>query len=119
MRSSEEFRDGFGGQTETLDAVLRLDLWTRRGLQLGSFQIPGNVDRLWDIANSRVSYQLVATEKSGDLLLISLKPLRVRRLRLSIVPQVIVAVCSGYIAIGESGRGLVLDSNGECLGSIH
>lgn len=118
--SSEQMRssDGFGYQTDALDSVLRLDLWARRGVPLGSFQIPGNVDRLWDISNSRVSYQLVATEKSGDVLLISLKPLRVRRLRLPIVPQVIVAVCSGYVAIDESGRGLVLDSNGECLGSI-
>ena len=118
VRSSDGFRDGFEDQTETLNAVLRLDLWARRGLQLGSFQIPGNVDRLWDMANSRVSYQFVATEKSGDLLLISLKPLRVRRVRLPIVPQVIVAVGGGYVAIGESGRGLVLDINGECLGSI-
>ena len=118
VRSSEGGSIGGGGQTSGLDAVLRLDLWARRGLQLGSFQIPGNVEHLWEMANSATSYQLVATEKSGDLLLISLKPLRVRRLRLPIVPQVIVAVGAGYVAIGESGRGIVLDSNGECLGAV-
>ena len=118
VRSSDGFSDGMGDRTGEWDAVLRLDLWARRGLQFGSFQIPGNIEHLWDISNSRVSYQLVATEKSGDLLLISLKPLRVRRLRLPIVPQVIVAVGGGYVAIGESGRGLVLDSNGECLGAV-
>lgn len=118
--SSEQVRssDEVGAQTGEIDAVLRLDLWARRGLQLGSFQIPGNVEHLWEMANSASSYQLVATEKSGDLLLISLKPLRVRRLRLPLVPQVIVAVGGGYVAIGESGRGLVLDSNGECLGAV-
>ncbi len=100
------------------DPVLRIELWARRGVQLGTFRIPGTVDRIWPMSNSAVNYQLVATEKSGDLLLIQLTPLRVRRVRLPIDPQVLVAVGTGYLAIDDSGKGLVLDSNGECLGCV-
>ncbi len=100
-----------------VEATLRVDLWARRGLHLGTFRIPGNIDRLWPMSNSSANYQLVATEKSGDLLLIQFKPLRVRRVRLPIEPQVIVSVGSGYLAIADCGKGLVLDGNGECLGT--
>ncbi len=105
-------------ETGAIDAALRVDLWARRGLKLGTFRIPGDVDRIWQMSNSAANYQLVVTEKSGDLLLIQLKPLRVRRVRLPIEPQIIVAVGSGYLAIDDEGTGLVLDGNGECLGSV-
>ena len=92
-----------------------LECFTRRGQFVGqlSFNLP-----IVDISLTAMPYQLIArtAAASSNTLLISLKPLQIRRFPHYSEIQQVSALPWGYIASG-SGRSLVLDKSAE-LASI-
>ncbi len=110
-----ESQSSLDPESNTPVPVLQLHLWTRRGELLGVFSLPGKPIRFWTLSQTYGQYQILATDETGELLLIQLKPLRIRRLILPIVPVLIVAVKTGYFILSSAGEGLVLDRNGEWL----
>ena len=95
------------GETSTL-----LEIFTRRGTRAGSYQLPAVLGKA--IA-SQTPYRLLATEPSNRvLLLIDLKPYRIRRLPIAnSLPQLLIATAWGYILANTQGEIVLLDREGE------
>lgn len=96
--------------TETMIRVI-----TRRGSGVGVLPLSFWLQQV--ILTPR-PYRLLATDdQPGTVLLIDLKPYRVRRLWVEISPQFLVAMEWGYILAEASGKMLFLDQEGRQIGT--
>ncbi len=97
-------------------AGVTVDLLTRRGDQLGSFSLPLN---LRQISLTPTPYRLLATDdRPGTVLLLDLKPYRIKRLWVEISPQFLVAAQWGYILAEAGGTVVFLDQIGQQIGQL-
>lgn len=94
-----------------------IHLLTRRGDQIGSIQV---ALRLQHMILTPTPYRLLATEadQPGTVLLVDLKPYRLRRLWVEITPAFLAVTDWGYILAESSGRIVVLDLEGRQVGAI-
>ncbi len=107
---SDSFPDGLS--TGTLIAG-----FTRRGQSLGSWLLPLAVD---SVVLSAIPYRILGKEAgcTHSMVLIDLKPLRVRRIRVSIEPAFFTATPWGYILADQQGQLVLLDEVGQQVGQI-
>uniref|UniRef100_A0ACD5GTF1 Uncharacterized protein n=1 Tax=Desertifilum tharense IPPAS B-1220 TaxID=1781255 RepID=A0ACD5GTF1_9CYAN len=103
--------------TETLIQIL-----TRRQTSIGVWRLPVSMDRAI-LGNS--PYQLLAIAPhptladTTELILLDLKPFRLRRIVLDLAPPVCVAVTSWGYAVGHRGGWIVLlDGEGTVVGRL-
>jgi serine/threonine protein kinase len=94
----------------------QIKIVNRRGNLLGSL---GLGLRLQQIVLTPTPYQLLATDatQSGTVLLIDLKPHRVRRLWVASTPQLLAATDWGYILAETKGQIIFLDQAGRLIGT--
>ncbi|MBW4695026.1 MAG: serine/threonine protein kinase [Lyngbya sp. HA4199-MV5] len=104
------------GTNSYITGVL-LEIFTRRGDRVSSFSLPVP---LRQVMSSKLPYQFLALEpgQSHSALLIDLKPLRMVRIGLEIVPVLLATASWGYILMAANGQFVVLDRYGLALGHI-
>ncbi|XQQ07845.1 MAG: serine/threonine-protein kinase [Leptolyngbya sp. IPPAS B-1204] len=93
-------------------------VFTRRGALLGSLPLAVRLETVILTANP---YQLLAADAdhAGALLLIDLKPYRIKRLWVEITPAFLAVTDWGYIVAEAAGRIVFLDQEGRQIGTIH
>lgn len=103
--------------TSTCITGVDLEIFTRRGNPILSMRFP---IPLRHVLTSPTPYRLVATEPGhpGEILLIDLKPLRMRRIGVEISPALITATSWGYVLADLDGRVVLLNQYGQELGRI-
>jgi serine/threonine protein kinase len=92
-----------------------IEVFNRRGDRLGCLTLPV---RLGCIISAPDPYRLVACDAADPnaLLMIDLKPFRVVRLGIEIVPKFLAAANWGYVLASEAGELLLLDDLGQRVG---
>jgi serine/threonine protein kinase len=108
-RSSLRGGDRKGG---TLVQVL-----TRRGSEAGLLQLPVRVGQA---IQTSVPYQLLATDADNpeSVLLVDLKPYRIVRLEVGMVPKFLNATSWGFVLADGLGNIVFLAQDGEVLGRV-
>ncbi|AFY76282.1 protein kinase family protein [Pleurocapsa sp. PCC 7327] len=98
------------------DTVFRL--FNRRGRLIDAFSLPITLHRV--TPSTSEPYRLFAIEKSDPIMsvLINLKPLKVTRITLEIVPEFILEREWGYILVDRSGQFRLLDREGNRIGQF-
>lgn len=96
---------------------VRLEVFTRRGDRVSAFSLPLP---LRQVLSSRSPYQMVALEPgyNHSVLLIDLKPLRLVRVGVDIVPILMASSSWGYVLMAADGQMLLLDRYGLMLGHL-
>jgi serine/threonine protein kinase len=94
-----------------------IQILTRRGQAAGVIHLPV---RIGQAISTPVPYQLLAIDADHpeSVLLIDLKPYRVLRLGVGMVPKFLGATTWGFIVADASGQILVLGKEGEMLGRV-
>jgi serine/threonine-protein kinase len=94
-----------------------VQLLTRRGTQVGVLKLPV---RIGQAVQTCVPYQLLATDIDNpeSILLIDLKPYRILRLRVGIVPKFLSATTWGFILADALGTIMFFAKDGEVLGRV-
>lgn len=94
-----------------------LELFTRRGSCLGKLSLPTQIGQ---IITTSIPYRLLATDTCNPdaVLLIDLKPYRLSRLRVGIVPTQLVATAWGYVLMDAEGQIVLLDQEGQRINQI-
>ncbi|HEY9806731.1 MAG TPA: hypothetical protein V6D04_09185, partial [Candidatus Obscuribacterales bacterium] len=105
------------GLQEGLSTGTLITGFTRRGQRLGSWLLPIAVD---SVILSAIPYRVLGKQAgcSDSLVLIDLKPLRVRRIKVSIEPTLWTATPWGYILVDCQGQLVLLDEEGQQVGQI-
>jgi serine/threonine protein kinase len=90
---------------------------TRRGSEVGLLQLPV---RIGQAVQTSVPYQLLAIDADNpdSVLLVDLKPYRMLRLEVGIVPKFLSATSWGFVLADGLGNIVVLAQNGELLGRV-
>lgn len=90
---------------------------TRRGTWIGTLEIPVPIRQ---ILLHPSAYRLLATEPEfpTSLLMIDLKPLRMQRLEVGIIPAQVAASSWGYGVIAANGEMVLLNTYGDVIGRI-
>lgn len=101
-----------------LDIETTVKVLTRRGTHFGTLHLPLHLQQ---IALTPRPYRLVATEANhaGTVLLIDLKPYRIKRLWVEITPTFLAATNWGYILAEPEGRIVFVDHEGRQIGATH
>ena len=96
---------------------IRLEVFTRRGNLVNGFNLPIPVRQM---GLSCQPYRLIATEPEHptSVLLLDLKPFRMLRLAVEIVPQLIAAASWGYVLSDANGQIVLLDRYGQAIGRL-
>ena len=96
--------------------TLKLHIIARRGLYLGALSVELPLRQLTPTAQP---YRLLAIEPEGPaVVLVDLKPFRVIRIGLEILPHRAAAMPWGYVVVSEAGELLVLDRETAPIGCI-
>ncbi|MBO1350573.1 MAG: hypothetical protein EBE86_025785 [Hormoscilla sp. GUM202] len=96
-----------------------LSVFTRRGTEVGSWMLPVLLERA--IAAGGVPYRLLATQANNQtsLLLIDLKPFRIRQVKVDLPdPKFLAATSWGYVVASVLGKMILLDMQGTVVGKI-
>ncbi len=90
---------------------------TRRGTKVGLLKLPV---RIGQAIQTSVPYQLLTTDIDNpeSVLLIDLKPYRILRLKVGIVPKFLTATTWGFILADALGTIIFLARDGEVLGRV-
>jgi serine/threonine-protein kinase len=94
-----------------------IHLLTRRGDRIGSIQAGV---RLQHLILTPTPYRLLAIEadQPGTVLLVDLKPYRIRRLWIEITPTFLAVTDWGYILAESRGRIVIVDLEGRQVGAF-
>lgn len=94
-----------------------LQAYTRRGSSLGSLRLEVPLRQVYP---TPTPYRLLALEPGypSSLLFLDLKPLRIHRVGLEIVPQLIMGTSWGYVLVSKSGELLLLNQYGQGMGRV-
>lgn len=96
----------------------QLSVFTRRGTKVGSWILPVPLERA--IAGG-VPYRLLATQANNQtsLLLIDLKPFRIRQVNVDLPdPKFLAATSWGYVVASVQGKIILLDRQGTVVSKI-
>jgi serine/threonine protein kinase len=94
-----------------------IEIFTRRGDRVGSLTLQISIAQ----AIATVTpYRLLATEKNypHTLLLIDLKPLRILRVSIGIIPKLLTTLSWGYAILNAEGAIVLLDLFGQSIGQL-
>ena len=96
---------------------IRLEVFTRRGTLVNGFTLP---IPLCQIGLSCQPDRLIATEPEypTSLLLLDLKPFRLLRLAVGLVPHRLAAASWGYVLCDVAGQIVLLDRYGQAIGRL-
>ncbi|MDX2239401.1 MAG: serine/threonine-protein kinase [Leptolyngbyaceae cyanobacterium bins.302] len=96
---------------------VHIDCFSRRGTEAGCLRLPVPLRRL---TPSPTPYRFLATEPNhpNSLLFLDIKPLRIQRIGLDLVPDLIAATAWGYAVASQSGQIVLLNQYGEWIGHI-
>jgi len=96
---------------------LQLEILSRRGNLLGSFNFPLH---LCSVISSTIPYHLLAMEQGHPqtLLFIDLKPLKMTRIGVTIAPIFFAATAWGYVLMAADGQIALLNHYGQRIGQI-
>jgi serine/threonine protein kinase len=99
------------------DGHTMFEVFTRRGVKLGALVAHVSIGKIYPTGTP---YRLMATDENNpqSFLLIDLKPFRIMRLGLPIVPEQLMTTSWGYVLANSNGRMVLLDQYGEQLGQI-
>lgn len=94
-----------------------LDLVTRHGTFLTRLPVPVQIDQ---IHSTPIPYRLVASDRNDpqSLIVLDLKPYRIERLALGLIPHHVLATAWGYVVADASGKVLILDEFGQRVGQL-
>ncbi|PSB31913.1 serine/threonine-protein kinase [Stenomitos frigidus] len=92
-----------------------LEIFTRRGDAVSAFSLPVP---LRQVVDSETPYHIVALEPghTHSVLLISLKPLKLLRIGVDIVPIFVASASWGYVLMAADGQIVLLDRCGRVTG---
>lgn len=102
--------------TQAITGV-QIDFLTRRGTAAGCLQLAVPMRH---VVLTPTPYRFLATEPNHPtcLLFLDVKPLRIRRIGLAIVPHLIAATTWGYAVMSQLGEIVLLDQYGQQVGRI-
>jgi serine/threonine-protein kinase len=102
---------------QTCITGVQFSFFTRRGNPIGTFKLDVP---LRHVLPGSTPYQLMALEPnfSSSLLLIDLKPFRMVRFGVDIVPILMTSTRWGYVLMAEDGEIVLLDRCGQIMGRI-
>ncbi len=94
-----------------------VEVFTRRGNFLGSLKVSLTLEQVF---STPTPYRLLATESelSRSLLFFELKPFRLQRVGLPIVPHFVAATSWGYVLMENSGAMALIDHQGRMIGQM-
>ncbi len=94
-----------------------LQVFTRRGHAINSLSLPVPLSY---VLSSATPYHLIAMEpgRSQSVMLINLKPLKLWRIGLEIVPILLATSSWGYVLMAADGRIVLLDNYGQGIGQV-
>nr|WP_242035651.1 MULTISPECIES: serine/threonine-protein kinase [unclassified Leptolyngbya] len=94
-----------------------MDVLARRGKHLGRFELP---IQMGQVVKTAFPYRLVVSDRRDpqSLVTIDLKPYRISRFALGIVPEIIAVAPWGYVVADAKGQVLMLDEYGQRVGRI-
>ena len=94
-----------------------LEIFTRRGSLVSAFSLPVP---LRQVVSATSPYQMVALEPghTHSVLLIDLKPFKLLRIGVDIVPIFLASASWGYILMASDGQIALLDRNGQSAGRL-
>lgn len=94
-----------------------IEVFTRRGTRIGALSMP---ILLGQVISTTTPYRLLATDQYDlySILQIDLKPFRVVRYAVQIVPQFLAAASWGYLVMNAQGHIVVLDQQGYQVNRI-
>lgn len=94
-----------------------MDILTRRGKHLGRFDLPIQVGQ---VVRTAFPYRLAVSDRRDpqSLVTIDLKPYRISRFALGIVPQIIATAPWGYVVADANGQVVMLDEYGQRVGRV-
>lgn len=106
-----------GKRSEGRYPATLFEIFARRGNRLGSLTVPLT---LTNLVKTLTPYRLLATDEYDphSVLLVDLKPYRVSRIGVSIVPKLLTATSWGYILVDQEGRIVLLDDCGQQVNQI-
>ncbi len=95
----------------------RIEIFTRRGDRLSSLMLPIQLDQ---VTSTKGLYRLIATESGNHqwIITIDLKPFRMWRSPLEIVPKFLAVASWGTVVVDANGRIVLLDQNGHMISSV-
>ena len=91
-------------------------LFNRRGYWLANFTVQTSLDRV--VYNPLFGDRLIVTESNNlsQIILITLESFNLKRIPISINPNIIEPCPQGYFISDFKGQAIVLDREGECIG---
>jgi serine/threonine-protein kinase len=94
-----------------------LEIFTRRGNPISAFSLPVP---LRQVVETTTPYRVVALEPghTNSVLLIDLKPLKLLRIGVDMVPILIASASWGYVLMAADGQIVLLDRHGQPAGRL-
>ena len=94
-----------------------LEIFTRRGSLISAFSLPVPLRK---IVSAATPYQMVALEpgQTHSVLFIDLKPLKLLRIGVDIVPLFLAPASWGYLLMAADGQIVLLDRYGQVAGRL-
>ncbi|MBM0741470.1 serine/threonine protein kinase [Phormidium sp. CLA17] len=95
----------------------QIELFTRRGTIIGCISLPIPLRHL---SSTQTPYRLLALEPGhpNSLILLDLKPLRIKRIGLSITPKFLASTNWGYLVMDGAGQIALINRMGQEIGQI-
>lgn len=98
-------------------AGTQLEILTRRGNHLGMLTLPVSLNQ---VISTQIPYRLLATETGDDqsILTIDLKPFRMWRSPLEVIPKFLIAASWGSVVVDAAGQIVLIDQAGRVMGQF-
>ncbi|WP_160299599.1 serine/threonine-protein kinase [Leptolyngbya iicbica] len=100
------------------DKQSHLHVLSRKGQSLGKVSVQTNIHHLFASQKPGSCIALAGT-KQQDFLVIRIKPYRIMRCRLDIVPHWFGELVTGYVAISQKGEMRLINYYGQLIGQIN
>lgn len=103
--------------SQTQHCQPKVEVFNRRGDRLGQLNLPVPIRQMVPTATP---YRFIATDARHpqSVLMIDIKPLRITRIGLDIVPQFMTSTLWGYVIANSQGKIVLLDDTGQLVGRI-
>lgn len=109
--------EGYSAQKQNHVSGTYIEIITRRGNRLGSLSLPM---LLGHVVPTATPYRFLATDRYDlySILQVDLKPFRVARFAVQVIPKFIAAANWGYLVVNQQGHIVLLDQSGGQVNRI-